>query len=108
MAFGAQSVPCTCALREMRTLPLVLAKIVMSHALSVPLSGRTWLPLSSFTDERTLIVTGPDASSAALRPRRRLQNVYVPADRISVPGPRPPPATSTTLYVPGVAFCVES
>jgi hypothetical protein len=41
LAFGAQSVACTCALREMRTLPLVLAKILMSHALSEPLSGRT-------------------------------------------------------------------
>jgi hypothetical protein len=36
-----------------------------------------------------LIVTGPDASSDALRPSRRLQNVYEPAARISVPGPRP-------------------
>jgi hypothetical protein len=96
-AFGAQSVPCTCALREMRTLPLVFVKILMSQALSSPLSGRTWLPLSNFTDVMTLMVTGPDASSAALRPSRRLQKVYEPGARISVPGPRPPPATSTLL-----------
>ena len=46
-AFGAHSVAWTPALREMRTLPLVPAKILMSHALSEPLSGRIWLPLSA-------------------------------------------------------------
>jgi len=74
-AFGAQSVAWTAALREMWILPLVFAKILMSQALIEPLSGRTWLPLSSFTEETMLIVTGPDASNAALRPSRRLQNV---------------------------------
>ena len=75
MAFGAHSVAWTVALREMRTLPLVFAKILMSHALSWLPPGRTWLPLSSFTDDTMLMVTGPFAIKVALRPSRRLQNV---------------------------------
>ena len=75
MAFGAHSVAWTSALREMRTLPLVFAKILMSQALSWPLPGRTWLPLSSFTEDTMLMVTGPFTIRDALRPSRRLQNV---------------------------------
>jgi hypothetical protein len=74
-AFGAHSVAWTPALREMWILPLVPAKILMSHELIVPLSGRICAPLSILIDETMLIVTGPDARSAALRPSRRLQNV---------------------------------
>jgi hypothetical protein len=85
-ALGAQRSAATSALREMRTR-VPFAKICTWHGLTADVSGPTLLPLSNLIEPTTRIVTGPRASSWALRCKVRLQNVYVPAVRTSVPGP---------------------
>jgi hypothetical protein len=96
---GAQRMAVMWALREIRTEPP--AKTRTSHASSDDVSGPSVLPFSSRMLPITLIVTGPRASSRALRPSFKLQKVYVPAVSTSVPGPCPPPAIMTAPYVPG-------
>ena len=85
-ALGAQRIAATSALREMRTR-VPFAKICTWHGLTADVSGPTLLPLSNLIEPTTRIVTGPRASSWALRCKVKLQNVYVPAVRTSVPGP---------------------
>jgi hypothetical protein len=81
--------------RDRRTL-LPFEKSWISHGPTFDDSGPRFDPLSSLTAPVTLIVDAARTSTCPLRATSRLQKLYVPPARMSVPGPEPPPETVTS------------
>ena len=104
-ALGAQTIASTFELRENFTL-VPFAMIRRSQAVALDDSGPTSVPFENLIDPMTRIVTLPRASRRARRCSVRLQKVYVPAVRMRVPRPAPPPAISTAPYVPSFRISV--
>ena len=99
-ASGAQSNAPTVALRENRTAsPATWTTI--SPGVGPPSSGPKRDPLSSSSEPATSTSAGPETITRACRDAFRLQKTYCPPLSRSVPGPWPPPLTSTAPYTPG-------
>jgi len=95
LALGAHTTPRTAARRETRNF-VPLEKMRTWHGVIDEVFGPTKLPLSNLVSPVTFTVTAAAARMAAFRPTRRLQNVYAPPLSTRVPGPAPPPETTTS------------